>query len=86
MVSNRGSVSLIDYKLLEKETKNFGDDNLLGIGGFGRVYKALLEDGKHVVVKKLDSAGDDAQREFEVFALCFIVLVIVCFYFLYFWC
>ncbi|KAF2287259.1 hypothetical protein GH714_039463 [Hevea brasiliensis] len=65
MVSNRGSVSLIDYKLLEKSTKNFGDDNLLGKGGFGRVYKALLEDDKHVAVKKLDCAGEDARREFE---------------------
>lgn len=66
MVSNRGSVSLIDYKILEKSTNNFGDENLLGKGGFGRVYKALLEDNSHVAVKKLDSALEDAQREFEV--------------------
>lgn len=66
MVSNRGSVSLIDYELLEKSTQNFGDENLLGKGGFGRVYKALLEDDKHVAVKKLDCAGEDARREFEV--------------------
>ncbi|OAY53625.1 probable receptor-like protein kinase At1g80640 [Manihot esculenta] len=65
MVSNRGSVSLIDYELLEKSTQNFGDENLLGKGGFGRVYKALLEDDKHVAVKKLDCAGEDARREFE---------------------
>ncbi|KDP33542.1 hypothetical protein JCGZ_07113 [Jatropha curcas] len=65
MVSNRGSVSLIDYKILEKGTNNFEDDNLLGKGGFGRVYKAILEENKHVAVKKLDCAGEDAQREFE---------------------
>ncbi|KAF2303758.1 hypothetical protein GH714_023316 [Hevea brasiliensis] len=65
MVSNRGSVSLIDYKLLEKSTKNFGDDNLLGKGGFGHVYKALLEDNKQVAVKKLDCAAENARREFE---------------------
>lgn len=66
MVSNRGSVPLIDYKILEKSTKSFGDDNLLGKGGFGRVYKALLEDNKHVAVKKLDCEAEDARKEFEV--------------------
>uniref|UniRef100_A0A6N2KIG0 Protein kinase domain-containing protein n=2 Tax=Salix viminalis TaxID=40686 RepID=A0A6N2KIG0_SALVM len=65
MVSNRGSVSLIEYKILEKGTNNFGDDRLLGKGGFGRVYKAVMEDDSSVAVKKLDCATDDAQREFE---------------------
>ncbi|KAI9378003.1 hypothetical protein POPTR_018G022300v4 [Populus trichocarpa] len=65
MVSNRGSVSLIEYKILEKGTNNFGDDKLLGKGGFGRVYKAVMEDDSSAAVKKLDCATDDAQREFE---------------------
>ncbi|KAL9338740.1 hypothetical protein Peur_067755 [Populus x canadensis] len=65
MVSNRGSVSLIEYKILEKGTNNFGDDKLLGKGGFGRVYKAVMEDDSSAAVKKLDCASDDAQREFQ---------------------
>ncbi|KAG6739237.1 hypothetical protein POTOM_056828 [Populus tomentosa] len=65
MVSNRGSVSLIEYKILEKGTNNFGDDKLLGKGGFGLVYKAVMEDDSSAAVKKLDCATDDAQREFE---------------------
>ncbi|KAJ6862199.1 hypothetical protein NC652_039136 [Populus alba x Populus x berolinensis] len=65
MVSNRGSVSLIEYKILEKGTNNFGDDKLLGKGGFGHVYKAVMEDDSSAAVKKLDCATDDAQREFE---------------------
>ncbi|XP_050216742.1 probable receptor-like protein kinase At1g80640 isoform X2 [Mercurialis annua] len=65
IISNRGSAPFIDYKVLEKGTKSFGDENLLGIGGFGYVYKAVLENDKHVAVKKLDCVGDDAHREFE---------------------
>nr|TKS11849.1 hypothetical protein D5086_0000068700 [Populus alba] len=65
MVSNKGSVSLIDYTILEKGTNNFEDDKLLGRGGFGLVYKAVLEDDSSIAVKKLDCATDDAQREFE---------------------
>ncbi|KAB5511158.1 hypothetical protein DKX38_030192 [Salix brachista] len=65
MVSNKGSVTLIDYKTLEKGTNNFEDDKLLGKGGFGLVYKAVLEDDSSIAVKKLDCATDDAQREFE---------------------
>ncbi|KAJ6856366.1 receptor-like protein kinase [Populus alba x Populus x berolinensis] len=65
MVSNRGSVSLIEYKIIEKGTNNFGDDKLLGKGGFGHVYKAVMEDDSSAAVKKLDCATDDAQREFE---------------------
>ncbi|XP_065850121.1 probable receptor-like protein kinase At1g80640 [Euphorbia lathyris] len=65
LVSNRGSVPFMDYKMLEKGTNNFEEENLLGEGGFGRVYLALMEDDKQVAVKKLDCATEDAQREFE---------------------
>lgn len=65
MVSKKGSAS-VDYKTLEKATNNFGDDNILGEGGFGCVYKARLDDNLIVAVKKLDCASQDAVREFEV--------------------
>ncbi|KAJ4827249.1 hypothetical protein Tsubulata_015213 [Turnera subulata] len=65
LISKRGSVPLVDYKALEKGTSNFGDDNLLGKGGFGLVYKAQLDEGACVAVKKLNCATEDAQREFE---------------------
>ena len=68
----KGSVQLIDYKILEKGTNNFGDDNLLGKGGFGRVYKTLLEDNTVAAVKKLDCASVDAHREFEVPTFLFV--------------
>ncbi|CAN1287870.1 Probable receptor-like protein kinase At1g80640 [Linum perenne] len=65
MPSNKGSVPLIEYKALEKGTQNFVDDNLLGKGGFGLVYKATMDDNSEVAVKKLDCATEDAKREFQ---------------------
>lgn len=66
MTGKKGCVSVIDFKVLEKATGNFGESNVLGEGGFGRVYKALLDDNLVVAVKKLDCSGFQADTEFEV--------------------
>ncbi|CAL1388006.1 unnamed protein product [Linum trigynum] len=65
MPSNRGCVPLIEYKTLEKGTQNFVEENLLGRGAFGLVYKATMDDNSAVAVKKLDCATEDAKREFQ---------------------
>ncbi|XP_061337424.1 cysteine-rich receptor-like protein kinase 2 [Gastrolobium bilobum] len=41
------------YNDLKAATKNFSDENKLGEGGFGDVYKGTLKNGKVVAVKKL---------------------------------
>ncbi|KAL2333161.1 hypothetical protein Fmac_014374 [Flemingia macrophylla] len=41
------------YKDLKAATKNFKDENKLGEGGFGDVYKGTLKNGKVVAIKKL---------------------------------
>ncbi|XP_047337669.1 probable receptor-like protein kinase At1g80640 [Impatiens glandulifera] len=57
---------LMDYQLLQTRTNNFDEMNILGVGGFGCVYKADLGNNLLVAVKKLDSTGSpDAIREFE---------------------
>ncbi|CAI5993391.1 unnamed protein product [Closterium sp. NIES-65] len=40
---------------LSKATNGFDDDNMLGEGGFSKVYKGKLEDGKFVAVKRIKS-------------------------------
>ncbi|KAJ8752222.1 hypothetical protein K2173_003830 [Erythroxylum novogranatense] len=48
----RGPVNY-SYKDLKSATKNFNEENKLGEGGFGDVYKGTLKNGKLVAVKKL---------------------------------
>ncbi|XWS26178.1 hypothetical protein CRYUN_Cryun26dG0008800 [Craigia yunnanensis] len=64
-VSKEDYVSFMDYKILEKATNKFHQGNILGVGGFGCVYKAQFDDGSYAAVKKLDCASQDAEKEFE---------------------
>ncbi len=51
---------LFSLKELEKATNGFADDQKLGVGGFGTVYKGTMESGLIVAVKrtnKLDTSG-----------------------------
>ena len=45
---------MISYHELCRGTNNFCESNLLGIGGFGAVYKGILSDGTTVTIKVLN--------------------------------
>ncbi|XP_022727409.1 proline-rich receptor-like protein kinase PERK9 isoform X2 [Durio zibethinus] len=53
------------YEELAKATNGFSDQNLLGEGGFGSVYKGCLLDGREVAVKQLKIGGGQGEREFK---------------------
>ncbi|OAY63521.1 Cysteine-rich receptor-like protein kinase 2 [Ananas comosus] len=55
-----------NYKDLKAATNNFSEENKLGEGGFGDVYKGLLKNGKIVAVKKLAIAETKkAKQDFQ---------------------
>ncbi|KAL8150034.1 putative serine/threonine-protein kinase PBL21 [Apium graveolens] len=54
------------YSELVAATQNFREDNLVGEGGFGGVYKGLLNSGQVVAIKKLDQNGLQGHQEFVV--------------------
>ncbi|XP_076898293.1 G-type lectin S-receptor-like serine/threonine-protein kinase At4g27290, partial [Bidens hawaiensis] len=56
---------LFDLSTLLKATNNFSDNNKIGEGGFGSVYKGLLEDGREVAVKRLSKKSTQGVEEFK---------------------
>ncbi|XP_068647891.1 probable receptor-like protein kinase At1g80640 [Aristolochia californica] len=61
----KGSISVIEYSLLEVATNHFNENNILGEGGFSCVYKAQLADNVYAAVKKIEGDGPESEKEFE---------------------
>ncbi|KAJ4827496.1 hypothetical protein Tsubulata_027974 [Turnera subulata] len=54
------------FRELAAATRNFREMNLIGEGGFGRVYRGWLESGQIVAVKQLNHDGLQGFQEFIV--------------------
>ncbi|KAJ7967632.1 Cysteine-rich receptor-kinase-like protein [Quillaja saponaria] len=46
-------------------TNNFSDANKIGEGGFGTVFKGILQDGREIAVKRLSSRSKQGTSEFR---------------------
>ncbi|XP_037479849.1 G-type lectin S-receptor-like serine/threonine-protein kinase B120 isoform X2 [Triticum dicoccoides] len=55
----------IMFEDIAAATNSFHDTNVLGKGGFGKVYKGILEDGKEVAVKRLSKGSDQGIEHFR---------------------
>ncbi|XP_024539934.1 uncharacterized protein LOC9633810 [Selaginella moellendorffii] len=60
-----------DYDDIVAATGGFDDSHLLGKGGFGAVYDAVLPDGSHLAVKRLrnENVANDPSFEAEISTL-----------------
>ncbi|CAN6470157.1 unnamed protein product [Victoria cruziana] len=53
------------YTDILSATENFSERRVVGSGGFGKVYRGMLPDGREVAVKKLLREGAEAEKEFR---------------------
>ncbi|XP_050147762.1 cysteine-rich receptor-like protein kinase 10 isoform X35 [Malus sylvestris] len=54
-----------DLGTLETATNKFSEDNKLGKGGFGAVFKGMLSDGQEIAVKRLSKSSGQGVEEFK---------------------
>ncbi|KAM3373668.1 putative LRR receptor-like serine/threonine-protein kinase RKF3 [Capsicum galapagoense] len=72
--SMRGTTTLVRFTFdeIKSATRNFSRENIIGLGGYGNVYKGVLTSGCEVALKRFKncSAGGDSSfiHELEVIA------------------
>ncbi|KAJ9154143.1 hypothetical protein P3X46_027510 [Hevea brasiliensis] len=54
-----------DFSTIKAATDNFSEDNKLGQGGFGSVYKGMLPNGQEIAVKRLSGYSAQGEEEFK---------------------
>lgn len=62
------------WRELQLATDDFSESNIIGQGGFGKVYRGVLLDGRKVAVKRLSDyhnpGGEEAfQREIQLISV-----------------
>ncbi|RHN56211.1 putative protein kinase RLK-Pelle-LRR-IX family [Medicago truncatula] len=57
----------VSIQVLRRATNNFSESNVFGKGGFGIVYKGVLEDGTTIAVKRMvpEIVGEKGLKEFK---------------------
>ncbi|KAJ9566150.1 hypothetical protein OSB04_002116 [Centaurea solstitialis] len=53
------------FGIIREATNDFAENNKLGQGGFGLVYKGKLQNGKEIAVKRLSRNSGQGEQEFK---------------------
>ncbi|KAE8811354.1 putative serine/threonine-protein kinase receptor [Hordeum vulgare] len=56
---------LVSFRDIVTATNDFSNENMLGQGGFGKVYKGMLDDDKEVAIKRLSKSSGQGAEEFR---------------------
>ncbi|TVU24325.1 hypothetical protein EJB05_26756, partial [Eragrostis curvula] len=62
---SNSELKIFDFSQVFQATKEFSEENKLGQGGFGPVYKGQFNDGLEMAVKRLASHSGQGFREFK---------------------
>ncbi|KAF3451603.1 hypothetical protein FNV43_RR07698 [Rhamnella rubrinervis] len=60
-----GELPLFNFNFVAVATNNFSEENKLGQGGFGPVYKGMLPGGQEIAVKRLSRKSGQGVEEFK---------------------
>ncbi|XP_055960551.1 receptor-like protein kinase ANXUR2 [Mercurialis annua] len=50
---------------IKHATKNFDENNVIGVGGFGKVYKGIIDHGTKVAIKRSNPSSEQGVNEFN---------------------
>ncbi|KAK6149823.1 hypothetical protein DH2020_017348 [Rehmannia glutinosa] len=62
---NGSELAMFNFSCMVAATDNFSDENKLGQGGFGHVYKGKLPGGQEIAVKRLSRKSGQGLEEFK---------------------
>ncbi|KAL9322373.1 hypothetical protein ACSQ67_010426 [Phaseolus vulgaris] len=65
VIAEKG-LQVFTFKQLHSATGGFSKSNVIGHGGFGLVYRGVLNNGRKVAIKFMDQAGKQGEEEFKV--------------------
>ncbi|KAF7805211.1 receptor-like protein kinase ANXUR1 [Senna tora] len=61
----QGLCRYFSWQEMKQATKNFDESNVIGVGGFGKVYKGVIDNGFKVAIKRSNPQSEQGVHEFQ---------------------